>query len=302
MSDERTSLLLNPESNPNIQDTGTQEKNSVGTATESYLYDSMFDQDINDISSSEKPELITLLGLSSCGKTTFVGSLYALLRRRPELLGVTFLDSDTLTGFEKRVYLRRIKGDNKSAVKRTLRSDGNILNIIVSDKTNKQRMLLISDKAGESYGDVIDHSDEAIKHLAVKYANKLVLFLDSDEIIKRYSSYKDKILTLLNVFKNASMLPTENELITVFNKIDMVSSSSEISKEDWDEREKALLEIVDKFFSARNSVYRINSLGIEYGKEHEGLISLYKHLLSPEPQTSLTNEYNWITKLTRSSK
>ena len=300
MSDERTSLLLNPETgNPGKE---FIENNVQETLKEAYLYDAFNEGEINNLTCDDKPELITLMGLSSSGKTTFAGSLYALLRRRSDLLGVTFLDSGTLTGFEKKVYLRRINGANKSAVKRTLRSDGSILNVIITEEGEKRsRMLLFSDKAGESYGDVLDNADEAKKHIAVKYANKLVLFLDSDEILNRFSSYKDKLLTLLTVFNNAGMLPEEKRVITVFNKIDMVHDAN-ISQEEWGNREKALLDIVDRFFSVENNVYRINSLGIKYGEEHDGLISLFKSLLSRNTTTPLSNEYNWITKLTRSAK
>lgn len=301
MSDERTSLILNPETSASGKE--FKENSVPETPKESYLYDALFERDINNLECDEKPELITLLGLSSSGKSTFVGSLYAVLRRRPDLLGVSFLDSDTLTGFEKKVYLRRVKGDYKSAVKRTFRSDGSILNVVITDGSGQDsRMFLISDKAGESYGDVLDNAEEAKKHYAVKYADKLVLFLDSDEIINHYSSYKDKLLTLLTVFNNAGMLPEEKKVITIFNKIDMVESNATITKEEWEDREKAFLDIGSKFFSVENIVYRINSLGIKYGEEHSGLITLYKSLLSRSIPTPLSNEYNWITKLTRSAK
>ena len=301
MGDERTSLLLNHEASASGKE--PQESIVTDTPKDAYLYDAFIEEEINNLECEEKPELITLMGLSSSGKTTFVGSLYALLRRRPNLLDVSFLDSDTLTGFEKKVYLRRIKGDNKSAVKRTLRSDGSVLNVVIADEeVQHSRMLLISDKAGESYGDVLDHANEAKKHIAVKYANKLVLFLDSEEIINRYSSYKDKLLTLLTVFNNEEMLPEEKKVITVFNKIDMLEGNPDITQKEWNDREKALLEIVNKFFSVENSIYRINSLGIKYGEEHDGLITLLKSLLSRNASTPLPYEYNWITKLIRSVK
>lgn len=301
MSDERTSLLLNPETS--VSEKETKETNIQELSSVPYLYDAFFETDINDLPCDDKPELITLMGLSSSGKTTFVGSLYALLRKRPEILGVTFLDSDTLMGFEKKVYLRRVKGANKSAVKRTLRSDGSILSIVIADEGNTlKRMVLISDKAGESYGDVINKAEEANKHIAVKYANKLVLFLDSEEIINHYSSYKDKLLTLLTAFDSAGMLPEEKKVITVFNKIDMQTGDSALSKEEWGKREEALIKIVSRFFSVENSVHRINSLGIKYGEEHKGLIDLLKTLLSSSKHDALPNDYNWITKLTRSSR
>ena len=72
----------------------------------SYRYDALREGDVNNLPFSSRPTLITLFGISECGKTTFVGSLFAILRRRSTLLNATFLDSDTLTGFERRVHLR----------------------------------------------------------------------------------------------------------------------------------------------------------------------------------------------------
>ena len=72
----------------------------------SFRYDALKDADVNNLVSDSRPTLITLFGISECGKTTFVGSLFAILRRRPSLLMKTFIDSDTLTGFERRVHQR----------------------------------------------------------------------------------------------------------------------------------------------------------------------------------------------------
>lgn len=298
MNDERTNLLLYPDSV--AQDKSIKENKISEVTTDAFLYDAIYEETANDIHSKDKPELITLMGLPSCGKTTFVGSLYILLKTRPNILGVSFLDSDTLTGFEKKVYLRRIKENQKSAVKRTLRSEGSILNIVVSDDNNDKRMLLISDKAGESYGDVLNKSDEANKHLTVKYANKLLLFIDSEQIINHYNSYKDNIKTLLTVFRNADMLPEDKKVIIVFNKIDK-KDSDENAKKNWNEREKSLVEIVDEFFNVDNSVFRINSLGIKHDEEDEELIRLYKKILAPNDVHSLPNDYNWITKQLKES-
>lgn len=299
MNDERTSLLLNPDAV--AQDKNITENIVPEVSTDAFLYDAISEENINDIPSANKPELITLMGLPFCGKTTFVGSLYILLKTRPDLLGVSFIDSDTLTGFAKKVFLRRLKDEQKSVVKRTLRTEGSILNIVVKDDNNDNRMLLISDRAGECYGDVLDMADETNKHLSVKYANKLLLFLDSEQIIKHYDSYKDNILTLLTVFENAGMLPDDKKVITVFNKIDIKNSNND-SKEIWDEREKTFVKIVDKFFSVENSVFRINSLGITCDKEDKELITLYKKILAPNVGSALSNDYNWITKQLKESE
>ena len=79
----------------------------------SFRYDALKDADVNNLVSDSRPTLITLFGISECGKTTFVGSLFAILRRRPSLLMKTFIDSDTLTGFERRVHQRFLSEDGR---------------------------------------------------------------------------------------------------------------------------------------------------------------------------------------------
>ena len=96
----------------------TQQTIGATIAESSYRYDALRDADINGLSSARRPTLVTLFGISECGKTTFVGSLFAILCRRPQLLKSTFIDSDTLTGFQRRVHTRYLseKGYQSSLV------------------------------------------------------------------------------------------------------------------------------------------------------------------------------------------
>ena len=120
MSNEVVDLKLNgtggeatKSAQPEVQE--QEQENIEG----SYRYDSLKDADVNNLVSDSRPTLITLFGVSECGKTTFVGSLFAILRRRPCLLKKTFIDSDTLTGFERRVHQRFLCEDGQSVIQRT---------------------------------------------------------------------------------------------------------------------------------------------------------------------------------------
>lgn len=54
-----------------------QQTETVTTVESTYRYDALRDEDVNDFSSTHRPTLVTLFGISKCGKTTFVGSLFA---------------------------------------------------------------------------------------------------------------------------------------------------------------------------------------------------------------------------------
>ena len=149
MSNEVVDLKLNGtggEATKPTQPEVQEQENIEG----SYRYDSLKDADVNNLVSDSRPTLITLFGVSECGKTTFVGSLFAILRRRPCLLKKTFIDSDTLTGFERRVHQRFLSEDGQSVIQRTQRKAGSILNVVLgNEQGNNQHMFVISDLSGE---------------------------------------------------------------------------------------------------------------------------------------------------------
>lgn len=279
----------------------------------SYRYDALREGDVNNLPTSSRPTLITLFGISECGKTTFVGSLFAILRRRPSLLNATFLDSDTLTGFERRVHLRFLSESGQSVIQRTLRKAGSILNVIVGDEKGRNpHMFVISDMAGEIYKDAISDKKLVLQQQAVKYADKLVVFVDVEALlnVKTYNSYKSNFKSLLYRFKENNMLPVEAEIFLAFNKCDKVSTMADAatkleSKTDdtqkeeffksWEAKKKTIEEIAKEMLPiADDHVFEISSLGIQVGDEDEGLINLFKHLLRKKENKPLSSAFNWL--------
>ncbi len=285
----------------------------------SFRYDAIRDVDVNNLVSDSRPTLITLFGISECGKTTFVGSLFAILRRRPGLLKTTFIDSDTLTGFERRVHQRFLSEDGQSVIQRTQRKAGSILNAVLGDERgNNPHMFLISDLSGEIYLDAISDKSVVVQQIAVKYADKLVIFADIEPLLKAksYNSYKENFQSLLARFKENNMLPVGAEVYVALNKTDLVEAAAidaaknengetdeEKKKEfikTFERRKKAIVDIVkESVIIPDDHIYEICSLGIKVGEEDEQLIKLLTALLRKKEQKPLPATYNWIQNLSK---
>ncbi len=318
MSNEVVDLKLNGtggEATKSAQPEVQEQENIEG----SYRYDSLKDADVNNLVSDSRPTLITLFGVSECGKTTFVGSLFAILRRRPCLLKKTFIDSDTLTGFERRVHQRFLSEDGQSVIQRTQRKAGSILNVVLgNEQGNNQHMFVISDLSGEIYWDAISDITIVQQQKAVKYADKLVIFADIEPLLKAksYNSYKENFQSLLARFKENDMLPVGAEVYLALNKSDMVESAAidasktetgEVDEEKKkafikavDKRKKAIVDIVkDSIAISDDHLFEISSLGIQVGEENGQLIKLFSELLCKKEQKPLPASYNWIQTVSK---
>lgn len=275
----------------------------------SYRYDALREADVNNLPSTERPTLVTLFGISECGKTTFVGSLFAILRRRPTLLNATFIDSDTLTGFERRVHLRFLSESGQSVIQRTLRKAGSLLNVVIGDENGgNPHMFIVSDLAGEVYKDAISNRDLVLQQQAVKYADKLVVFVDVEALlnVKTYNSYKSNFKSLLNRFKENNMLPAEAEVFLAFNKCDKISTmadgatQSEEFLKSWEAKKKSMVEIAKEMLPiADDHIFNVNSLGIQVDGEDEGLIYLFKRLLRKKETKPLSSAFNWLYNVSK---
>lgn len=282
-----------------------------------YRYDAIHDVDVNNFSSARRPTLVTLFGVSECGKTTFVGSLFAILCRHPQLLKSIFIDSDTLTGFQRRVHNRYLSEKGLSEQPRTQRRSGSILNVVLGDEHgNNQRMIIFSDLSGEIYNDAASKDDIVIQQIAVKHADKLVIFVDAEKLLStKNNAYKASFQSLLTRFKKKNMFTTETEYFLVFNKADLVEyeinkATEGIEEEDelkrkrdevtkrWKRCKQSILDIVNPLVVVpSDNIYEICSKGIEYDHEDVGLVSLFNHLIIEKKPASLSPEYNWIKKL-----
>lgn len=311
---EQVNLKLNTE---NTTPQPTQQPEDSASVESTYRYDALRNEDVNRLSSNRRPTLVTLFGISECGKTTFVGSLFAILCRYPQLLKSTFIDSDTLTGFQRRVHTRYLSEKGLSEQPRTQRRAGSILNVVLGDEHgDNQRMVVFSDLSGEIYKDAASKDDIALQQTAVKYADKLVIFVDTEKLLPtKNNAYKALFQSLLSRFYEKGMLTRETEYFLVFNKADLVKDeanketagiidSVELErkhgeiKNRWEQRKKSILDIVNLFVALPpDNIYEICSKGIEYDNADRNLIALFNRLITEKKPASLSPEYNWIQKL-----
>ena len=101
------------------------------------------DEKINNLMAQSKPEITILIGFVGYGKTSFVASCYQILLTEGKIGEYTFYDSDTLTGLERRLFLRRYSEELKDVAPAIKSKNG--LYVTRKHPSNTSRIYLSSD-------------------------------------------------------------------------------------------------------------------------------------------------------------
>lgn len=189
------------------------------------------DEKINCLMSSTKPEIIVLVGFVGYGKTSFVASCYHILLTEGRIGEYTFYDSDTLTGFERRIYLRRLSSiydDITPMTKRTIRGEPHLLTFRFSHPGKEDKVMVISDHSGEDYDKYRDNKSNLEKDILLKNADRIFFFVDCEKLvnnqrlaIQNYYSQLIQNMHEMESFKNGVLIQF------LFNKIDLVTADKE---------------------------------------------------------------------------
>lgn len=189
------------------------------------------DEKINSLMSSTKPEIIVLVGFVGYGKTSFVASCYHILLTEGRIGEYTFYDSDTLTGFERRIYLRRLSSiydDITPMTKRTIRGEPHLLTFRFSHPGKEDKVMVISDHSGEDYDKYRDNKSNLEKDILLKNADRIFFFVDCEKLvnnqrlaIQNYYSQLIQNMHEMGSFKNGVLIQF------LFNKIDLVTADKE---------------------------------------------------------------------------
>lgn len=264
----------------------------LATMKDAQFYtDAINEANINSIITDHKPELIVLFGLNDLGKTTFVGSLYHLLRVNGEMDDYEFVNSDTFAGFERRVFLRKCSKDGRSNINRTLRSENPFLTLHMRHKTTKdKRLIVISDRAGERYRDYISKDEELLKDKAIKYADRILLFVNAEELTGRpYSNMKDELRMLLRRLKEKSMLPLSAKKCIIFNKYDKIE---DVENQTFKEHKQEIVALFEEMFESNEiPQYCINSKSLNENSELEKLFCI---LVKPLDTKKTDPALDWV--------
>lgn len=109
--------------------------------------------DLNFLTASAKPILIGIAGVASAGKTTFLASLYCLLRHGKKIGGYRFSGSLTLNGWENIAwYLSWKNNGNIQFPPHTTNNSGRVpglLHLALKNKNGEKKDLIFTDAPGE---------------------------------------------------------------------------------------------------------------------------------------------------------
>lgn len=251
MGNEVTDILLGQEYKSEKKQSGnTSDLPKMHTE---FIYGARKEENANELIGRVRPEFIVLIGLEEYGKTTFLGSLYHQLRSTGSIDKQQLIDSDTLAGFENKIFLRAMNKEGKSDVIRTTGKDAFILSLDLQDvQSGAKRQIIISDRAGETYYQYVSNDALVEKDKTLTRADRVLLFVDSEKLMTtQYVSMMDDYRTLLKRLKDVGKYPSDAVLYAVFNKIDKIDAKSATftkRKESMINIFKILKENVDKVF------------------------------------------------------
>lgn len=290
MENNRNAALL--ESDDDIKPISEEQNRKVQPVEQnvksSFYSDALDEMDVNKLVKDARPELIVLLGLNDFGKSTFVGSLYHLLRSKGCLGDIGFYDSDTFVGFEKRVYLRRLDSKGSSTTKRTIRGENSFLHLRLRRNTVLYDVV-ISDRSGEDYRDYISKDELILKDKAIRQADKLLVFVDSSKLYGRFfSSMYDDLQSLMHRLKDKNKLPQHAVVYVIFNKIDL---KAEKDKDRCEHEDKIMQIVQDAFVGQKVNLVKLNSKSLD---DNTDLENFFTTILQPNGEQKTVPELDWV--------
>ncbi len=193
-------------------------------------------QSAADVLRSGPARVITVIGPSASGKTTFALCLYDAFQNGP--FGKwEFAGSMTLPAFELRSHLSRAKcGNTAPDTERTLIKEGlGFLHLAVHNEANGRLELLISDRSGEHYRDVSDGVEGYDDLHEVSRADYILFFVDGKKLASdERHGVKNEVLGLVRSLVEENVLRKNHYVGVVLTKYDHVQASQHAERVDTD--------------------------------------------------------------------
>lgn len=193
----------------------------------STLYgDAVLDEDANSfMSNGAKPKLIVLVGFADYGKTSFVASAFRKLVLQGETTidgsNFLFVNTRTIVGFERRMFLRWNNEQNEVNTKRTTLTENSLLHVQLQGKKGENYDYVISDRSGEVYTNYVSRKDAVQKDQLIEHADLVVLFVNSQLLNEDcFIDLDDKYTQLLTRLKQSHKLNPRSKFIVCFTKDD----------------------------------------------------------------------------------
>lgn len=190
------------------------------------------DEKINTLMTVNKPEITVLVGFVGYGKTSFIASCYQTLLVKGGIGDYKLFDSDTLTGLERRLYLRRFNEELKNvapATRRTLRGEPHLLSFHLSHPEKGEKVIIISDHSGEDYKEYVDTKAKLEKDILLRNADRIIFFVNCELLLKpAMMEMRQNYVTLIENMKEFSAFRENVKIQFLFNKIDLVKDKRDV--------------------------------------------------------------------------
>lgn len=266
-----------------------------------FYSDALDDSQINGIISSINPHLITLIGFSEFGKSTFVASMYHRAMTQGKINGYDFYDSDTFSGFERRAYIRDVELKLNKRFNRTTNSEGYFLTMYFK-KGNEKLLLVISDRSGETYRNVYTTNAKSVEaDKSLIYSNHIVFFVDVSILTENidYLEFKSKFNSLVSRLYSANAFNNKKIIDVIFNKIDLLDKGDENVCQLFESRSNELLQIIEEASQTKiNKQFKICSNKMA---DNQNLYEVFDYFVeSCKPvNMPIVSEIDWINAKVR---
>jgi hypothetical protein len=271
-----------------IQTDSPKTQSSAGVNAESFLSsqkegsssrfycDALYDYSINNVIGSLVPHLITLVGFSEIGKSTFVSSMYHELMINGCIGEYQFIDSDTFAGFERRAYVRNAKISPERRLARTTNQEGYFLTMEFI-KGHEQKKLIISDRSGETYQKVYTSDLNAVKKdVALINSPHIIFFIDVSSLMNdtEFLSFKDSFGLLLTRMQQADVFVNRKTLDILFNQSDKLVTDKQ--KKIFEENAVTIKQMIKEHGNISQEFNIISNRMVD----NEGLNNVFKYMVS----------------------
>lgn len=263
------------------------------TSERHYYGDALNDDNVNDIIDDVVPHVVVIVGFPKYGKSTFVASLYHAVLTVGKIGKFRFVDSDTITGFERRAQIRKLEHETKKRIDRTPVYADYFLSLLFQNEENGQLIkIVLSDRSGEKYREYAKFEKVIDEDKALRYAQHILFFLDAKKIASDgFFDVQSDLRALTIRMKKYGAFDEGKRIDVVFNKIDQVKETP-----DYATNKTEILSLIKKV-TPINKEFELSSLKVT---DNEKLNQFFEYLLEccadPKHNSKVDAEHiDWVS-------
>ena len=195
------------------------------------------EQDASDILKANSGKVISFVGPVGVGKTTLISSIYDIFNRSHNL-DINFGRSFSLYAFEKLCHSARVTSKGTViSTPRTSSSNGvGFYHISIIDSKNTRQEVLLADRSGESYIEMINDTSMVYQFNELKRSDLICVLVDSSDLGNVRTRHKTcrqtiNLLKSVSVMFNQCHFPSIALLLTKYDLVENTEREESCLKE-----------------------------------------------------------------------